>query len=158
MIFNVTDNIISLMGMTTAEAEDGFVVRVVCNPQHPIYQTHFPEHPITPGVCLLQTAGILLQQKLGRPVQLTAARSIKFLNVLIPEEDKQVEFRFTHLAVGETECKVQVEIADDGTTYSKMSLTFGYEPYRRNSLPSAASRHARLEGDEDNRRCATMTM
>ena len=114
---------------STEETETGFTAQLLCNPTHPVYQAHFPGNPITPGACLLQTAGALIQQKVGRPLYLKASKNIKYLTILIPSEDKEVRFSFSHVAKGETECKTQVVIADESTVYSKMSLTFSYEPF-----------------------------
>ena len=110
-----------------AETENGFEIVLRCNPEHLIYQAHFPGNPITPGACLLQTAGEVLQRKIGRQLYLKASKNIKYLNVLIPALDKEVRFVFSNLAENETECKTQVVIADEAQVYSKMSLTFSYE-------------------------------
>ena len=110
-----------------ADTDTGFTAKLRCNPLHPVYQAHFPGNPITPGACLLQTAGLVLQQKLGQPLYLKASKSIKFLNQLVPAEGKEVCFNYSHLEVAETECKAQVVIADETTVFSKMSLTFSYE-------------------------------
>ena len=111
----------------TIESADGFIVKVQCNPAHLVYQAHFPGNPITPGACLLQAASDLLQQQLGRPLLLKASKSIKFLNQLVPAEGRVVSFNYSHLEIAETECKVQVVIADESTIFSKMSLIFSYE-------------------------------
>ena len=109
------------------ETENGFEAVLRCNSEHLIYQAHFPGTPITPGACLLQTAGEVLQRKMSRPLYLKASKNIKYLNVLIPAADKEVHFVFSNLAENETECKAQVVIADEAQVYTKMSLTFSYE-------------------------------
>lgn len=113
---------------STTETDDGFTARLLCNHEHPVYQAHFPGNPITPGACLLQTAGELLQQKLKRQLFLKSAKNIKYLNVLVPAAEKVVRYTFSNLAATDTECKVQVVIADESSVYTKMSLTFSYEP------------------------------
>ena len=110
------------------ETEDGFEAVMRCNPEHPVYKAHFPGNPITPGACLLQTADALMQQHLGRPLYLKLSKNIKYLSILIPAEGKDVKFGFSHITESETECKVQVVIADENTVYTKLSLTFSYEP------------------------------
>ena len=128
-IYEVTmqflDNLFITQSIT--DTENGFTAVLRCNPEHLIYQAHFPGNPITPGACLLQTAGEILQRKLGRPIYLKSSKNIKYLNVLIPAEDKEVRFVFSNLAETETECKAQVVIADEAQVYTKMSLTFSYE-------------------------------
>lgn len=111
-----------------SDIENGFMAVIRCNPEHLIYQAHFPGNPITPGACLLQTAGEVLQRKLGRPLYLKASKNIKYLNVLVPAEGKEVRYTFSNLVESETECKAQVVIADEASVYTKMSLTFTYEP------------------------------
>ena len=65
---------------------------------------------------------------MGRPLYLKASKNIKYLSLVIPEEGKEVRYDFSRLVVDETECKVQVVIADEATVYTKMSLTYSYEP------------------------------
>ena len=110
------------------DTENGFTAHLRCNPEHLIYQAHFPGNPITPGACLLQTAGELLQRKLGRTLYLKSSKNVKYLNVLVPAEGKEVRFTFSNLVESEIECKAQVVIADEASVYTKMSLTFSYEP------------------------------
>lgn len=122
---NFLDNLFHIESI--AGTENGFTAVLCCNPKHLIYQAHFPGNPITPGACLLQTAGEVLQRKMSRPLYLKASKNIKYLNVLIPAEGKEVRFVFSNLAKNETECKAQVVIADEAQVYTKMSLTFSYE-------------------------------
>lgn len=117
-----------LITQSITETENGFTAVLRCNPEHLIYQAHFPSNPITPGACLLQTAGELLQRKLGRPLFLKASKNVKYLNVLVPANGKEVRFTFSNIVESETECKAQVVIADEASVYTKMSLTFSYEP------------------------------
>jgi len=123
---NFLDNL--FLPQSIAETADGFEALVRCNPEHPVYKAHFPGNPITPGACLLQTAGVLMQQKMGRPLYLKASKNIKYLNILIPKEEKEVRFEFSNFSEIEKGCKAQLVIADDTSVYSKMSLTFSYEP------------------------------
>ena len=117
-----------LITQSITETENGFTAVLRCNPDHLIYQAHFPGNPITPGACLLQIAGELMQRKTGRTLYMKSSKNVKYLNVLVPAEDKEVRFVFSNLAESETECKVQVVITDEAQVYTKMSLTFSYEP------------------------------
>ena len=119
------DNLFILQ--STEETETGFTARLCCDPEHPVYKAHFPGNPITPGACLLQIAGEVLQRKTGRTLYMKSSKNVKYLNVLVPAEDKEVRFVFSNLAESETECKAQVVIADETQVYTKMSLTFSYE-------------------------------
>lgn len=111
----------------TFVTDEGFTAVVQSNPDHPVYQSHFPGNPITPGACLLKTAGTLLQRNIGRPLFLKSSKNIKYLSILIPEAGKEVKFSFSHVVESETECKAQVVIADENVVYTKMSLVLSYE-------------------------------
>ena len=113
---------------STEKTESGFSAKLLCNPSHPVYLAHFPGNPITPGACLLKTAGEVLQQKTGRPLYLKSSKNIKYLSLLVPEEGKEVQFEFSGFTEIENGCKAQVVIADETTVYTKMSLTYSYEP------------------------------
>ena len=121
------DNLFIIQSIENTET--GFSAKLLCNPEHPVYQAHFPGNPITPGACLLKTAGEVLQQRLSRPLYLNATKNIKYLNVLVPEEGKLVCFNFSNFSEIENGCKAQVVIADETVVYSKMSLTYSYEPF-----------------------------
>lgn len=77
------DNFYTLL---SSESPDSitWTIRVELNPKHTIYQGHFPEQPVVPGVCLLQLikecAEYIRQQKL----QYTQVSSCKFLSVVNP--------------------------------------------------------------------------
>lgn len=111
---------------TTNNTENGFEVVVNTNPEHPIYKAHFPRNPITPGVCIIQAAGELLENKLNRKLYLRTVKNIKFLQVIIPETGKKIRYSFSNIVEDENDCKTQVVVCDDTTIYAKISLIFNY--------------------------------
>ena len=77
---------------------------------------------------MLQEAGVLMQERTGRPLFLKMSKNIKYLSLLVPAEGKEVKFIFSRVVESETECKTQVVIADENNVYTKMSLAYSYEP------------------------------
>ncbi len=119
------DNLLIIKNI--ADTEDGFAVTLTTEPDNVIYKAHFPGNPITPGACLIQTAGEILQQRLGKRLFLKSSKNIKFLNTLIPAKDREVTFSYTKIEEGEAVYKTQVVVSDPNTVYTKMSLTYSYE-------------------------------
>ena len=119
------DNLFTIVTLDSTDC--GFRATLRCNPEHLIYKVHFPGNPITPGACLLQTVAELMQRQQGRPLYLQGSKNVKYLNVLIPADDKEVTFAFSGIAETEAGCKAQVVVADDSIVYTKMSLSFSYE-------------------------------
>ena len=105
-------------------AEGGFEAVLRTNPEHSIYKAHFPGSPITPGVCVIQAAGELLEKQLGRKLYLQSIKNVKFLMVIIPEEGKMIKYSFSNIVEDENGVKTHVVVRDDDTVYAKISLIF----------------------------------
>ncbi len=63
----------------------------VINKGHDIFKGHFPAVPVVPGVCMMQMIKELLEENVQKRLQLTAAGNIKFLTVINPLENPQIE-------------------------------------------------------------------
>ena len=109
---------------STHDTEGGFDAVLRTNPKHPIYKAHFSGNPITPGVCIIQTAGELLEKKLNRKLYLKTVKNVKFLSVIIPEIGKKIKYSFSNIVEDENGCKTQVVVSDDDNVYAKISLIF----------------------------------
>ena len=109
---------------STQDTEGGFEAVLRTNPEHPIYKAHFPGSPITPGVCIIQAAGELLEKNLNRKLYLKTVKNVKFLSVIIPEEGKKIKYSFSNIIEDGSGVKVQVLVSDDASVYAKISLIF----------------------------------
>jgi len=109
------------------DTEGGFEVKLRTNPEHFIYKSHFPGNPITPGVCVVQTAGELLERKFNRKMYLKSIKNVKFLSVIVPAEGKIIKYTFSNVVKDDTGGKAQVVLSDDDTVYAKISLIFSNE-------------------------------
>lgn len=95
---------------------------IALNPNHPVYEGHFPEKPVAPGVMLTQMVKNLLEGEYNRELKMTEARNIKFMNMMLPENaaDVQVE-----IAVKEDEqISVNAKASIDEAVYFKISASF----------------------------------
>lgn len=86
-----------------------------------IYGAHFPEMPITPGVCQIQIVKELLEDCLNKKLIIIGVKNAKFVSVLAPE-NKSIKVSLSKIKQEGNQCKVQAVIADDNTTYAKLSL------------------------------------
>ena len=93
------------------------------NASHVIYQAHFPGEPVTPGVCLVQMAGELLEECLGRKLQLKKAVNVKFLSPVSPVATPSVGFTVSPTpADAEGLIRSYVKVEHEGRVMAKMSL------------------------------------
>lgn len=78
------------------------------NPQHGIYEGHFPNQPVVPGVCSIYMIKQLLQQYLGTSIRFTKIGSTKFLKMLDPRQDTELSFNIEMGQLVDSTIKLQV--------------------------------------------------
>ena len=64
--------------------------RLILNKSHPIFEGHFPNQPVVPGVCMIQMVMEILEKHLDTKLFLSTASNIKFLSVINPEVNNQL--------------------------------------------------------------------
>lgn len=89
-----------------------------------IYRAHFPEMPITPGVCIIQIAAELYGELIGSPVEIIGVSNAKYLAVISPTETRAVTYTFKKITEdpenGTT--KVQGVVTKGDTIYTKFTI------------------------------------
>jgi 3-hydroxyacyl-[acyl-carrier-protein] dehydratase len=117
------DNLYTIVSQQKLEGVDTFRVRI--HPEWPIYKAHFPGHPITPGVCIVQMVQELLQTLLHRELFLMKAKNVKYLAIVSPEEVSELTVSFAKIEEQpDGSLKVQAQVANGETLCTKLSVTF----------------------------------
>lgn len=101
---------------------DDFTAQVRLNADHFIYKAHFPKKPITPGVCLVQMAGELLEQRLQKNLKLNTAVNIKFRRPVEPTATPT--FLFRKMSVNDGKLNVSVSVECEDIQFVRMSLLY----------------------------------
>jgi len=65
--------------------------RITINKSHKIFEGHFPGIPVVPGVCMMQIVLEMMEVSTGKQVSLVAADTMKFLSVINPEQNKEID-------------------------------------------------------------------
>lgn len=104
----------------------GIFYQILLDKNHFIYKAHFPNEPITPGVCIIQIAKELLEDYLHEEYEISYIKNIKFLSVLSPLSTSSVAYVFDKITVlPETnECKTQLQVQQDNVLFAKLSIIF----------------------------------
>lgn len=111
--------------IATRQTASGMDYTIGLNPEHAIYQAHFPGNPITPGVCIIQIIKELSKALLKRDLFLKKMNNVKFLNVINPVESKEVIFSISVAPEKEEEaCKISVAVYNETCQFAKLSLLF----------------------------------
>ena len=71
----------------------GIQAKIRLNRSHKIFEGHFPEIPVLPGVCLIQMVQELSSDLLEIPLKISAGSNIKFLTPINPNEHPEVDIK-----------------------------------------------------------------
>lgn len=87
-----------------------------------IYKAHFPDHPITPGVCILALVRDCASALLGREMVTETVNNVKFKNMIVPTETREVEVVFSKLECEGNEVKVKAKVMDEKFVFAEVSM------------------------------------
>lgn len=116
------------------DAQQG-VFLLQLNPEHVIYQAHFPGQPITPGVCIVQMGKELLEDCLAQMpnnpwgnlvnLQVVKVKNVKFLSVISPNESLEITCQVGKIVLSEETCEVKTQIVvfTQDEVKAKISMT-----------------------------------
>lgn len=92
---------------------------------HFIYQAHFPNEPITPGVCIIQITKELLEDYLTKKMDINQIKNVKFLSVISPITTPQLSCIFDNITPDEHSdtFRVQAHLQSDNNPLAKLSFT-----------------------------------
>lgn len=100
--------------------DGGVLVEVKFNPDHKIYQAHFPQNPVTPGVMLIEIVKELLMEFYHTPLTLLAAKNVKFLHVVNPVEYPVVDYKILTCFDADGTIKANVSVEKDEVVFAKI--------------------------------------
>jgi len=92
----IKDNLYKLKGIKYDGAK--YIANIELIPESNIYKGHFPCHPITPGVCLVQIAVDTISTIEKKKLCLKEAKDIKFLSIVSPMEHKTLSYELSKVS------------------------------------------------------------
>ncbi|MBA6153889.1 3-hydroxyacyl-ACP dehydratase [Gelidibacter maritimus] len=75
--------------------DNSFETIIVLQNEHPIFNGHFPNFPVTPGVAMLQIIKELTENQLQQSLFLKSASNVKFLSLVDPNKNAILNFSIT---------------------------------------------------------------
>lgn len=102
------------------EKEEGAMsARISFEMGHPIFGGHFPDMPVVPGVCQTQMLGEVLSLAMGSELHLSSAASIKFLSLVDPNKNKQLDLTITYTKTDQGTYNVSAQYLWNETVFFK---------------------------------------
>ena len=99
-------------------------VKVDLNPQHRVYQGHFPNNPITPGVCTLQMIKEIAMDIYQVNLELLHLSSAKFIAFIDPRKHPSLEIEIKIKDATANNMKVSGTIRSDDQYFVKLLGTY----------------------------------
>lgn len=102
--------------------EGKYTATVFLNNAHAIFKGHFPDNPVTPGVCMMQIIKELTQDIVGSSLQLVSASNVKFMALINPDINPTLRLELE--ISGEAEIKVKNTTYFEDTVALKLTNTY----------------------------------
>lgn len=110
--------------LSTSQEEEKYIVNIELVKDHKIYEGHFPDNPVVPGVCLIQMIRESVELKQGRKLRLVAADEIKFLNIVNPLIANLLTIEIKNRPKSENPLAFSIMITDGQIIYLKTRVDF----------------------------------
>ena len=124
-MINIHNDIFKLVSFTHADGKIEAILNV--NAKSPIFKGHFPAQPVVPGACMVQLVKDSLESVLGHTIRLKRADQIKFINVILPGDGKQLQLTINHRPADDGAAFVQASLSKNEAICFKLQGTFEIE-------------------------------
>jgi 3-hydroxyacyl-[acyl-carrier-protein] dehydratase len=118
-----TDDLFSVTGENVEATSGNFTLRL--NASHSIYRGHFPDNPITPGVCSLEIFIELMEVNFSWCGQLAEVETIKFLNFISPLATSEITVDLQILEISSGIWRVRGMLCADKKPAVKVVMRYG---------------------------------
>ena len=107
--------------------KDGNVgtVTVKINSSHRVFEGHFPQQPVVPGVFALQMIKECVEKMSEKPLQYTKIQNCKFSNAIIPQEEQLLRIVCT-FDTDDEQVRLKAVIEDDQTVFLSLKAILTY--------------------------------
>lgn len=109
--------------VVSLETEEGSINALLeINAGHRIFEGHFPNQPVVPGVCMMQMVKEIIEQVLNKKTDLSAAAEMKFLAVIDPAQNNIINATVKY-STEEGKVKVVASLFKDELIHFRMKGT-----------------------------------
>lgn len=103
--------------------ENTHTVTVQLNEKHAIFDGHFPDNPIMPGVCMIQIVKNLVEEITQQQWSMAQVSNVKFMALINPFVSNVLDITISIQDLKE-ELKVKSSITHQGTPAFKMNSSY----------------------------------
>jgi 3-hydroxyacyl-[acyl-carrier-protein] dehydratase len=108
----------------TVNSETEIWAELRINARHKIFEGHFPNQPVVPGVCMMQMIKEVLEQVIDKETNLVQAADMKFLAVINPVENNLLHASIKYAINESGEINVVASLFKDELVHFKFKGQF----------------------------------
>jgi 3-hydroxyacyl-[acyl-carrier-protein] dehydratase len=97
------------------------------NADHKIFEGHFPNQPVVPGVCMMQMIKEIVEHVISKQTNLIKAAEIKFLAVINPQQNNLVHASIKMAADETGTINIVASLFKDELVHFKFKGQFGVQ-------------------------------
>lgn len=111
--------------IVNSELSEGQILATLSiNHESEILNGHFPGQPVVPGACMLQLVKDVLEDVLQKPIQLLKAAQLKFITMLVPDDERLISIDITYQVLENGELKVAAKLTAGDSVCFKFQGSF----------------------------------
>ncbi len=100
---------------------------LVINADHKIFEGHFPNQPVVPGVCMMQMIKEIIEQVLGKATNLVHAAEMKFMAIINPQVNNLIQATIKYAADENGAINIQASLFKDELIHFKFKGQFNFQ-------------------------------
>lgn len=103
--------------------EKSTTVAITINKDHEVFKGHFPNNPVTPGVCMMQIIKEITEKVVDKKLFMSSSSNVKFMAIINPEETPDLVLT---IVISETEDGYKIKNVSkfNDTVALKLSATY----------------------------------
>ncbi len=120
----VLENFYTIENKEVLSKETSYNFDVSINSKHPIFEGHFPNNPIMPGVCMMQITKDIVEDITGEKLFMKKCSNVKFMAIINPEVNKDLKLKIDISYTEEGDIKVKNSTKFDETVALKLNAVY----------------------------------
>lgn len=100
---------------------------ITINPAHKIFEGHFPNQPVVPGVCQMQMVKELMEMVTGKKMNVAKVQDMKFLAVIDPSRNNEIALSLKYADDPSGSVQVTASLFKDELTHFKFKGLLSFQ-------------------------------
>ena len=105
-------------------SESQIMAKIKLNSDHEVYEGHFPDQPVVPGVIQLQIIKELLEKASSKTLFMSELIFAKYLQMIVPGQSPLLDIIINYGQKSADEFSCSATISTDGIKYTKLKGLF----------------------------------